>query len=426
VQGELPRGIIATDTRGLRTAIATRPSAAMRELAGRREGINQLPDLTRFIARDPDVPREVARVALPVDPQGAAAPGRDGRGPGWEKPLGAPGAREARGSVPGDVIERPAGARSPAEGAAGRGGVSRTRPRGDAGGAIQPATPAPGARAGAPGERGLEPKPSAAPRRPPGRGEWSPPETSSGAERAVPSARTRPPAARGAAPGARPDDGGAATTKPRATTPPSGASVGEGAGGRAQPRAVPAPRTSPRTAPPASRPLLVPRETQRPDDEGAAARRRATPPSEGDGGRELASPPASRIYGSPGARRVAPPQSVPQRSVPPVRRVVEGVRRPEPPSSSGVVIQRPPPQSVPSAGSSDGARRRPSSPPPGSYSSGPSRPDGGSGASTRSQGSSGPSSRDHGSADRGSRSRDSGGDRGASRTRSRSGSDPDR
>ena len=413
--GELPRGIIATDTRGLRTAIATRPSAAMRELEGRREGINQLPDLTRFIARDPDVPRDVARAALPVDPQGVAAPGRDGRGHAWEKPIVAPGGREARGSVPGDAIEaRPRDAQSPAAGGAGRGTVSRTRPRGEAGGASQPATPAPSARAGAPGQRGLEEKPQAAPRRPPGRGEWSPPETSSGAEPATPSARTRPPAARGAAPAARPDAGGAATTKPRATAPPPGASLGEGAGARTQPRSVPAPRTSPRTAPPASR-----------DDDGAAARRRAAPPSDGGGGRELATPPASRSYDSPGARRIAPPQSAPQRSVPPVRRVVEGVRRPEPPSSSGPAIQQPSPRSIPSAGSSDGARSRPSSPPPSSYGSGgSSRPDGGSSASSRSQSSREQGSSARGSADRGSRSRDGGADRGAARTRS--GGDPDR
>lgn len=104
---DLPRGIIATDTRGLKPAIATRPSQGMLALAngagpgaggaGRTDRYalekpirpEQLPDLSRFVARDPNLSAENGRWALPVDRDGGnggrAAVGVGGARPG-EKP----------------------------------------------------------------------------------------------------------------------------------------------------------------------------------------------------------------------------------------------------------------------------------------------------------------------------------------------------
>ena len=420
IGGELPRGIIATDTRGLRTAVATRPAAAMRELAERRQGAADLPDLSRFVARDPNVPREVGRAAIPVDPQGGAPADRQARGLGWEKPIVAPGAqagvREERGAVPGDPIPSSPSLRRGGTGV--RGAVGRTRPAGDGGTASGPATLSAPGRTSPRATVGGKPSPpqAAAPRRPPGRGEWSPPAEPAAGSPALPSSRTRPPATRGAAPAARPDAGGGAITKPRSTPAPGATG---GSTWRVEPRTAPPERT----APPATRPPTAPNDREPGAADSPAARRRATPPAEGGAARSLDGGAARGGYGAPDVRRSAPPRAAPQRSVPqaavpqasvpPVRRVVQGTRRPESSAPPAPGVQRPAPSGPPAAARPDGARQRSPSPPPSSYQGGgSSRPDGGGqGAASRSQGSS----------ERGARG---GGERGGARARS--GGDPDR
>jgi hypothetical protein len=405
---ELPRGVIATDTRELRTAIATRPSGAMRHLAERR-GAGELPDVTRFIAREPGLPADVTRFALPIDPDGvggASLPGRSA-----EKPIPAAGRRVSGGSVPGDFVEP-----VPAAGAGreARGAVGRTRP-GASGGAT-----APGGfvdrRVAPPARSGEEAGGQAVPRRPAAGGAWSPAPPSAGsagADQPAASGRTRPPAARGATPGDRPD--GAARAKP--TGRPPGASASSGA----PPAEEGARNRTPAEQPPSWRSReRAPQERTKPLERTAPPNTRARPPAEGsDSGGEGS--------GSAVRRRVAPPDEGAWRSqgvggssgaerrlVPPVRRVVEGLRRPTPPRPS----PRPSPeaQAAPSAPGTRGASATPryrSEPPPSSRSgSASSRSDDGG-----SRGSSGRASSSDGGR--------SSGDRGAARTRSRSG-DPDR
>jgi hypothetical protein len=132
---ELPRGIISTYTRGLRPGVATRPSGGMQMLAtgGVRMGdsgftkpLRQLPDVTRFVARDPGVSAEVGRSAMPLEKPN---PGDAGRravvgGRPWVDPAAE---RGDAGTMPG----RPHGeiggvgsgtARGQEPGAVGRGG----------------------------------------------------------------------------------------------------------------------------------------------------------------------------------------------------------------------------------------------------------------------------------------------------------------
>ncbi|HEV8240711.1 MAG TPA: DUF6600 domain-containing protein [Thermoanaerobaculia bacterium] len=94
VRGALPRGIITTETRGLRPDVATRPSQGMLRLASDHTGwdkpVRELPDVSRFVARDPNVGADVGRWALPVDRDGGVGGRGDRAGNGrWapgEKP----------------------------------------------------------------------------------------------------------------------------------------------------------------------------------------------------------------------------------------------------------------------------------------------------------------------------------------------------
>lgn len=174
----LPRGIIATQTRGLGPAIATRPSEGMNVLAhgggGWTKPLRDLPDVSRFVARDPNVSADVGRIALPVGgaagnvgsigrgvptrPEGKpglaggeAADGRGGASSRDGQTLGArPGAGRGGGALDGNAGGDPGGAR-PREGSddawrnqgpgQGRdsGGVKpsfRPRPDGAAGGSL--------------------------------------------------------------------------------------------------------------------------------------------------------------------------------------------------------------------------------------------------------------------------------------------------
>ena len=54
--------------------------------SGWEKPIRELPDVSRFVARDPNVSAEVGRVALPVDRDGGRA--GNGRGAPGEKPAG--------------------------------------------------------------------------------------------------------------------------------------------------------------------------------------------------------------------------------------------------------------------------------------------------------------------------------------------------
>jgi len=85
--GQLARGVISTETRGLKPALATRPSEAMRVLAnggaGFEKPIRPLQDISGFVARDPNVGADVGRVALPVDRDRA---GRGVGGGNWTRP----------------------------------------------------------------------------------------------------------------------------------------------------------------------------------------------------------------------------------------------------------------------------------------------------------------------------------------------------
>ncbi|HXT52396.1 MAG TPA: DUF6600 domain-containing protein, partial [Thermoanaerobaculia bacterium] len=100
--GGLPRGIITTETRGLKPDIATRPSQGMLRLANDRSGwekpIRELPDVSRFVARDPNVGADVGRWALPVDRDGGVGGRGDragvGRGAPGEKPAWVGGENE--------------------------------------------------------------------------------------------------------------------------------------------------------------------------------------------------------------------------------------------------------------------------------------------------------------------------------------------
>ncbi|HET9767551.1 MAG TPA: DUF6600 domain-containing protein [Thermoanaerobaculia bacterium] len=121
-QGSLPRGIITTETRGLKPDVATRPSQGMWTLAndrsGREKPVRELPDVSRFVARDPNVSAEVGRVALPVDSDGAiGGRGGNGRGAPGEKPAWAGGNNSGVGGT--DAVARPRGRSGVENGVAG-------------------------------------------------------------------------------------------------------------------------------------------------------------------------------------------------------------------------------------------------------------------------------------------------------------------
>ncbi len=150
---DLPRGVISTVTRGLSPGVATRPSEGMRRLAngvGYEKPLRTLPDVSRFVARDPNLSRDIARVALPVDP---------GRG---ARTVGGPGGARTLRTLP---AEKPAmvtgtGGRSagvtPPGG--GREAVAVGRPSGSRGG--RP-TATSGESTGTPGRAAVGTKPGA-------------------------------------------------------------------------------------------------------------------------------------------------------------------------------------------------------------------------------------------------------------------------
>jgi hypothetical protein len=386
-QGELPRGIITTETRGLKPDIATRPSQGMWTLANDRSGwekpVRELPDVSRFVARDPNVSAEVGRVALPVDRDGR---GGNGRGAPGEKPVSVGGNGGAGGT---DAVARPRG----------RGGIENGVAGGDPS----------GGRNGRPG----------------GTDDWRGGETGdkpgAAAPRDVPadSWRQRPDSGNGRSPSAR-VPGNGVTSKPSrptvdstargdekpasggAGTRPRGGDEGWRSGGSPQGRES-APRTSVRTPKPETSdqsPRRSVEQTPRSDESWRGAGREGT-----SGGR------------------------------PPVRRIVEGVRSNQTldkPSSSRQVRPVEPPRAEPRSSPRQQApvyRPQPQPQPQAERQRQVERPqqprnDGAAGR-TRDSGPSRGASSDRGSADRGS-SGDRGGGREGGSSRGAADSRPQR
>jgi hypothetical protein len=156
----LPRGVIATETRGLGPALATRPNEGMRLLSngvGYEKPIRNLPDVTRFVARDPNLPAEVGRVALPVDRKPAVG-GRGNAGDQpWTRPSAAAGGKPVAPGRQGDwrngAGDEPAGVRGGSAGGwtPGGGEAHGTRPRG---GTVDSGTGDQGWRSGGASPRG--------------------------------------------------------------------------------------------------------------------------------------------------------------------------------------------------------------------------------------------------------------------------------
>lgn len=334
--GELPRGVIATDTRPLRTAIATRPSEGMRVLANhptRGEG-RELPDVTRFIARDPGVGSEEIRRALPIDRADGSRPtlgggdrGAVGRGnPGDGGAVGR-GAEQPRLQPGGPIATRPRGDEGSGSGGdRGDGGIGsdssrpQARPRvitpdapGGGGISARPSTPsrsAPPPSGGGPGTVGREPDDRGAVRVRP-----SPPTGSGGSDegrgggiavRPSSPVRSAPPA----------DDGGGSAG--RATPPPTRSNDGE----RPQVR----PREEPDGASTASQPRLT---TGGDDSWRQPGERTGAAPRTVTGG----APPPADVRSRPSSGYTSGNGGVGSRAVPPVRRVVEGVRSTRPETS---------------------------------------------------------------------------------------------
>jgi hypothetical protein len=318
---DLPRGIIATDTRGLKPAVATRPSQGMLTLANHAVGASggssryalekpirgdQLPDLTRFVARDPHLNAENGRWALPVGRDAVGGRGVGGAQPA-EKPVIGGGEVDGRGrgavarGVDGVGGAGASGARSGQPG----GGVGQDW-RGNGGPAAGGAAPGSSARDGGAGKPQLSTRPQN------GRSGDGKPEDAGGDAGGW---RQQPAGSAGGARGTRVPETGVSGKPAR----PSDDAAGEswrGSGSVPQGSAR-APRTS----------VRAPREESTDDS-----------PRDGDeswrgAGRE----------GASGGR-------------PPVRRIVEGVRsnRPEPagdasPADDEPTIERQPRRSAPSA-----------------------------------------------------------------------------
>lgn len=94
-RGEIGRGIITTDTKPLKPSVWKDPGGPLRALRGGRTA--ELPDVTPFVARKPNLPQSVARTVVSAKPQAL-----DGT-PLRPSTLGRPGRRgsEGRGSVQG-------------------------------------------------------------------------------------------------------------------------------------------------------------------------------------------------------------------------------------------------------------------------------------------------------------------------------------
>lgn len=373
---DLPRGIITTQTRGLGPAIATRPSGGMQRLAngggGWTKPLRDLPDVSRFVARDPNLGADVGRIALPVgtgDRGNLGASGRDLATRPGGKPGLAGGDADGRGgasSRDGFAIDMPGGNdgwRNGSGGTAGPGGadgsgVRGARPREGSGDAWRNGGGGQGRDAGG----------------------------------TKPDFRPRPDGATGAAPGSTPG----ARVKPRNDGRDDGSPSGGPAARSASPRGDDAWRGGGGSSSPGAR--LVPRE--RNEQEGTSSRG-ATERSPRGGDESWR---ASGRDGTGAAARSA------------VRRIVEGMRsnRQEPaqPDTVRGGIEKP--------GYDPGTRR--AEPPP-SYeprpsqrSAPPARP-----AADRPRGTESPPESYHarpsdsggrGAADRGDRGGRSGGDRG--------------
>jgi hypothetical protein len=126
---DLPRGVIATDTRGMRPAIATRPNYGMRTLLDHpsRAGGRDLPDISGFVAGDPGVSSDDVRHALPVDDR--VSYGDDGRG---YRPMDEGGAARA-GRTRAAYPDASGGSPDTSVSSHGRGGSPRGNAAGDDG-----------------------------------------------------------------------------------------------------------------------------------------------------------------------------------------------------------------------------------------------------------------------------------------------------
>ncbi len=91
--GTIGRGIITTDTRPIKPSVWKNPGGPLRALRG--GGTAELPDVTPFVARKPDLPPAVARTVMSAKPQGLdgtplrpSTLGRPGRRAGNPRPEG--------------------------------------------------------------------------------------------------------------------------------------------------------------------------------------------------------------------------------------------------------------------------------------------------------------------------------------------------
>ena len=104
-RGEIGRGIITTDTRPIKPSVWKDPGGPLRALRGR--GTGELPDVTPFVARKPNLPQAVARTVISEKPQvldgTPLRPGTLGR-PGRRGAEGRPSVQGAQPGKPGPVI----------------------------------------------------------------------------------------------------------------------------------------------------------------------------------------------------------------------------------------------------------------------------------------------------------------------------------
>jgi hypothetical protein len=105
--GEIGRGIITTDTRPIKPSVWKDPGGPLRALRGR--GTGELPDVTPFVARKPNLPQAVARTVISTKPQALDGTplrpgtlGRPGRRAGNSE--GRPAVQGAEPGKPGPVI----------------------------------------------------------------------------------------------------------------------------------------------------------------------------------------------------------------------------------------------------------------------------------------------------------------------------------
>jgi hypothetical protein len=104
-RGDIGRGIITTDTRPLKPSVWKDPGGPLRALRGRAQA--ELPDVTPFVARKPNLPPAVARTVISAKPQALDGtplrPSTLGR-PGRRASEGRPAVQGAQPGKPGPVI----------------------------------------------------------------------------------------------------------------------------------------------------------------------------------------------------------------------------------------------------------------------------------------------------------------------------------